>query len=749
MAPFKVIIVGGSIAGLTLANIFERYGIDFIVLEKHEKIAPALGAGFAIWPHGARVLDQLGCFDALEQVNAPLNHLMVFNEDGTFRGPPPGFGEWMETLLGYRLRFMERRHVIQTLFDNLPCKSKVHTSRGVVKVESHSDGVAVETSDGSVFHGDIVIGADGVHSRVRREMQRCAEKEVPGLNLFPEEHAFESTWSALFGISNTTLGLEQDLGFKSTHKGRSYLTARGPDDTMYWILFFKNEKKTRGSGIPRYTDEDLNRLVAMYENDALNSGHTFGELYKARIQTSLVPLEEGVLKTCFYRRVVLVGDSWHKIHPISGLGGNHGILSAAFLADELKSLVERQESPDEDALQKIFLLYQQKRGPAVDKIVALSSKMQRLDALDSFPIRLVQKHLAPRFSIATIQGSLINMLNPAVRLKHLPLPSRRGRLGFIDEVKIEPKRRSSLVNWTWIVLLALVAMVFYPIRNPSNVTESTEWDTSISSGLGLDAWTGMQLQFNLSLSVVLSIAAVESYRSCFFMQFLSSTLPFSIASYFIGWELLTVAYFSIFILSTAAKQSYFPSARSLDLAMVKALPVAFLVTYVAPTVYTLNAVETSAQAWAIAHASLPVVLSICRRVASRVSAKIDGPELFYGKKDVLPLVTFFLGTAILQGGISRLIHPNGLAHTISWSGHAMGPTQAKAAILDIVILVFSLFSYWDLRRVNAITSAYYPELILGVVIALEVSPATTLGLLWAIRESQWEEARAKKNRDVI
>lgn len=116
--------------------------------------------------------------------------------------------------------------------------------------------------------------------------------------------------------------MQQDQAFKTDQKGRSYLVARGPNDTMFWILFFKNEKKTQGSNIPRYTDDDRERLVAMYEKDVVKSGYTFGDLYKSRIQSSIVPLEEGVLKTCFYRRVVLVGDSWHKVtcpQPIHGL----------------------------------------------------------------------------------------------------------------------------------------------------------------------------------------------------------------------------------------------------------------------------------------------------------------------------------------------------------------------------------------------------------------------------------------------
>lgn len=60
--PFKVIIVGGSIAGLSLASMLERLDIDFVVLEAYGEIAPQLGASITIWPHMARILDQIGCW---------------------------------------------------------------------------------------------------------------------------------------------------------------------------------------------------------------------------------------------------------------------------------------------------------------------------------------------------------------------------------------------------------------------------------------------------------------------------------------------------------------------------------------------------------------------------------------------------------------------------------------------------------------------------------------------------------------
>ena len=63
----KVLIAGGSVAGLTLANILEKLGIDYLVLEKYGKIAPDLGASIGILPYGLRIFDQFGCFEDVTQ----------------------------------------------------------------------------------------------------------------------------------------------------------------------------------------------------------------------------------------------------------------------------------------------------------------------------------------------------------------------------------------------------------------------------------------------------------------------------------------------------------------------------------------------------------------------------------------------------------------------------------------------------------------------------------------------------------
>ena len=79
---FKVIIVGGSIAGLTLAHCLDHAGVDYVVLERHEDVAPQVGASVGIMPNGARILDQLGLFDAVEAEIEPLDRSHIWYPDG-------------------------------------------------------------------------------------------------------------------------------------------------------------------------------------------------------------------------------------------------------------------------------------------------------------------------------------------------------------------------------------------------------------------------------------------------------------------------------------------------------------------------------------------------------------------------------------------------------------------------------------------------------------------------------------------
>lgn len=199
---FQVIIVGGSIAGLTLAHCLQRANISHIVLEKGDDIAPQLGASVAIFANGARILQQLGIYEDIERLIEPVGLVHAAYPDGFYYNTkyPDDLTkrsvsnclvikidivdfQWLienvHCRFGYPISFLARQKLLEVLFQTLPNKSNVFTGKRVTEIRPLNRGSCVITADGSYYHGDLVVGADGVHSRVRSEIWRLAE-QTPG-----------------------------------------------------------------------------------------------------------------------------------------------------------------------------------------------------------------------------------------------------------------------------------------------------------------------------------------------------------------------------------------------------------------------------------------------------------------------------------------------------------------------------------------------------------------------------------------
>ena len=82
-SPFRVIIVGGGIGGLTIANALQLAGVDFVLLEGRSVIDPQVGASIGIFPNGGRILDQLGCYDNVLELIEPMVEQSERRADGS------------------------------------------------------------------------------------------------------------------------------------------------------------------------------------------------------------------------------------------------------------------------------------------------------------------------------------------------------------------------------------------------------------------------------------------------------------------------------------------------------------------------------------------------------------------------------------------------------------------------------------------------------------------------------------------
>lgn len=117
----------------------------------------------------------------------------------------------------------------------------------------------------------------------------------------------------MFGISKRPEGTPDNMFYKAFHQNRSYLCVSGPGGKMYFFGFFKNPEVTVHDAIPRYSMNDARILATKYHMDTVFHNTTFGDLYEQQLSCVLVPLEEYVLEKCFYKRAVLIGDSFHKV----------------------------------------------------------------------------------------------------------------------------------------------------------------------------------------------------------------------------------------------------------------------------------------------------------------------------------------------------------------------------------------------------------------------------------------------------
>ena len=79
-ASFKVVIAGGGIAGLTLANSLSQANIDYVLLEARDEIAPQVGASIGIFSQGGRILDQMGMYDDIFKLIEPIEYINQWHE---------------------------------------------------------------------------------------------------------------------------------------------------------------------------------------------------------------------------------------------------------------------------------------------------------------------------------------------------------------------------------------------------------------------------------------------------------------------------------------------------------------------------------------------------------------------------------------------------------------------------------------------------------------------------------------------
>ncbi|KAL3495974.1 hypothetical protein BJX62DRAFT_252374 [Aspergillus germanicus] len=450
LRPCHILIAGSGIAGLTLALTLETHGIPYTLLEAYPEIIPKSGAGICLLPNGLRILDQLGCYeDLVERIcgsGACIENVYVRDEEGRDLHVSGGWGETMRGRWGYPGLWCDRSTILQTVYDHIVDKSRLLTSKRVASTKHLEGSIEVTTTDGSVYTGDILVGADGTHSRVREEIVRYANEIGVGEE-YDDGDQVSATYACLFGLSTTPTpsppkslpkGL---LGWNLGHN-YSYVLGTGPPDRTYWLLSI-HLGETYGTDIPHFTEEDRERIVREHWDDPITADLRMSDLYENRLHMVVSPLREVMYKRWDCGRMVVLGDAAHKMLPIIAQGGNQAIETVAAFTNELVDALSSSPSPStakeplsQPEITTLLTTLQASRTARLSSIIEMGQQRQKMDVLLTPDLEELMLNKFPALMPGVLVKRWDQTFPGAVSLKWLERTGREGVVPFEDEVEV-------------------------------------------------------------------------------------------------------------------------------------------------------------------------------------------------------------------------------------------------------------------------------------------------------------------------
>jgi 2-polyprenyl-6-methoxyphenol hydroxylase-like FAD-dependent oxidoreductase len=225
-----IMIAGAGIGGLTLGCALARAGRPFRIIERSERLRPA-GAGIALSANALRALAYIGLDDIVRASGHEVTVAAICDPNGRALLEVP-----VHAIVPGGTIALERERLHQALQRTLGVP--VSLGRAVIGYESRADGVRVRIDGGETLEADLLVGADGLHSAVRRVMRGEEALRYSG----------QTSWRAIAGQVDTvqpdrfteSWGADQRFGIVPLGRQR-----------VYWFAVMNAPQGGRDAGDPR------------------------------------------------------------------------------------------------------------------------------------------------------------------------------------------------------------------------------------------------------------------------------------------------------------------------------------------------------------------------------------------------------------------------------------------------------------------------------------------------------------------
>ena len=367
----RAIIIGGGIGGITTALALRRVGLDVAVFERTKELRE-VGSGLPLWSNALRAFNTLGLTNIVESLGQPVTRGSVTNWCGDML-----LDVSTEELLKKSETMNIVVHRAELLSALLNALGTENVSLGMTCVGCTQDetGVSAYFSDGKVARGDLLVGADGLHSIIRSQLFGAAKPRYAGY----------VCWR---GVAHTT---RTDIETWAWGKNAQFGITPMSDKRAYWFAQrdAPEGERAKGSGRKR---EILDLFGGWHD--------PIPEIIEATEETSLLchnVYESPLLSHWSRGRVTLLGDAAHTMPPNLGQGAWLAIEDAVVLADCLKT---------ETDVVAGLRLYEKRRVTRANTIARLAGLIGNAVQLEN-PL------------VSTLRNAVIKKIPSSVPLQHL------------------------------------------------------------------------------------------------------------------------------------------------------------------------------------------------------------------------------------------------------------------------------------------------------------------------------------------